>query len=1056
MSSERSQVATGWRQTDVAATIPEHFARQAARYPDHPAIAAPEWALTYAELDGLAARYVAWLCSSATPGDRIALLLRHDADLVASALAALRLACAVVVLNPIDPPARLAQILTDAEPAVLLTDGSYWRLAQQAAVSGLRVELISAASALEPAEANQPPPSPDDLAFLISTSGSTGKPKLVMQTHRGMLHQVLRYTTGLGIDHRDRVSLLLSLSGGRGLGATWTTLLGGATLCPFPTSERGVAGLAAWLEDQRVTVFDTLPSILRSLARTLPEDRRISGVRLVRLASEPAYKRDFEAYRRHFPLDSVLVHGLASSEAGMIAFARIRPGDTLPDGPLPVGRVADGLVIRLLDERSRPVPPGEVGEIVVGGGPLARGYWRDRKLTDQRFRAVDGERWLYTGDLAKSAPDGSLTIVGRADTQIKIRGYRVQLEEVEAALAAHPDVSAAAVALRTTERGNAQLTAYVCAAPGRTPAVPQLRRSLQATLPPYAVPARFVAVESLPLNANGKIDRGRLPEPAPAAGVESDDLDFASQTEAVLASVWSDALELDHIDPNATFFELGGDSLIAAAIATDLEDQLGVEVDFRAFAADPTIKTLAAHVEEVRQASVEGELQPLRKAPRIGPLSFAQTRFLRYRSITGPDIRWNMVVPFRIRGALDVTVFQEALNLVVARHEILRTSYVEWDGVPMAIVRPPEPAKLPIHDLRSDPDPNGRIQQIAEHEQRTPFDLENGPLLRLTLFRLGDEDYRLLRASHHIIHDAAESWTVFFDEIAQAYLALLEGRPIPFSTEPEIQYLDYAFSERASSGSRTQRYRAEVDWWERELEAPRQAVELPFTRPAPLIGERLTKEVIEWGLPAEHSAALDEVSRASRATYYMSRLAVFAALLAIETASDDLVIGTPLSTRNRAELQSVIGPFINFRILRLRFRDDPSLRDWLADVRRTVVDVVSHSSIPWEQLTAELKSRGVRPPRLTARFLTWWAMPPMEFGGLALEPLPKYYGEAWGFRLVVNPQDEAERCWAVLDPRVYDPDRVRGFLSRLKALVAAACAQPEHSLRDLHRALPHG
>jgi hypothetical protein len=326
-------------------------------------------------------------------------------------------------------------------------------------------------------------------------------------------------------------------------------------------------------------------------------------------------------------------------------------------------------------------------------------------------------------------------------------------------------------------------------------------------------------------------------------------------------------------------------------------------------------------------------------------------------------------------------------------------------------------------------------------------------LLRLQLLRTGEQEYRLLRSSHHIVHDAADSWKLFFDELARIYESLVGGGPAPRSSEPDLQYIDYAYWERVNSGRSAPRYRAEVDWWEQELQAASEPLELPFKRAIPVDGPRPAEDVVEWGLDAEQSVRLDEIARTCHATHYMSRLAAFAALLAIETGSDDFVIGTPVSTRNRAELQSMIGPFINFRMLRMRFRGDPNLVDWLADVRRTVIGVSSHSAIPWELVTAELRNRGLRLPQVAARFIVWSAVAPTQFCGLDLEPLPNRYGDSWGFRLVIDPRREADRCWAELDPMIYDPDQVRAFCSRLNALVAAASAEPRRSLRALHRAL---
>jgi hypothetical protein len=418
-------------------------------------------------------------------------------------------------------------------------------------------------------------------------------------------------------------------------------------------------------------------------------------------------------------------------------------------------------------------------------------------------------------------------------------------------------------------------------------------------------------------------------------------------------------------------------------------------------------------------------------------------------SINRTEARWHVAVPFEIRGPLDVDILRESVEQIVRRHEILRTTYTEHDGQPTAVVRPPGRVELPVDDLRGEPDPPARAEEILESELHVPYDLEAGPLLRLRVLRLGAQEYRLLRMSHHLINDAL-SWRVFFQELAQIYAALHAGRPSPLGVEPELQYLDYAFWERACLRPDSERYRSEVAWWQRQLDPPPAALTLPFARPQPDPNASPSSGVLRWGLPAADSDALDRIGRGAGATYFMTRLAVFGALLALDTGQRDYVIGTPVSTRIRAELQHMIGPFLNFGVLRLRFPEDPSFRGWLGEVRRAVVDTGLRVTIPWEELMPELRRREVQIPIIPARFVAWSALSPMRFAGIELESLPRRCADSWGFRLGVNRPYESDRCWAEFDPRTYDPAAVQGFLGRLQALVAAVCAEPDRSLRDLH------
>lgn len=1041
-----------WSEAETASSVPRRFAEQVRRGPDRPAIAGASRQLTYAQLDALADRCRAALLhhvGEPRAGDRVALLLGHDETVIAAALAAFGCAMTVVTLNRSDPPARLRQIGARAEPRVLITDEWHLELARAAGFrpADTLVDPWQAAVGSEPRPAGA---NPDDLAVLICTSGSTGEPKLVMHSHRNLLHNVMRYANGLAISEDDRVAWLASASGGQGLATALTTLLNGAVLCPFALVDRGVTGLAAWLRDQRISVFDTIPSVLRNFARTL-HGERIAGVRIVRIASEGALRGDFEAFERHFGAGAGLASVLASSEAGIVAQAIYHAGDDPPAGALPVGLPVAGVRVLVLDDGGRETPAGETGEIAVQGSHLSQGYWRDPALTAERFAVVEGERRLRTGDLARRTAGGILTVVGRADMQVKVRGNRLQLEEVEAALAAQPQVGGAAVLAAATASGDTRLTAYVLAADGSPPEAARLRRGLRTVLPAHAIPSAFVFVESFPLTAHGKIDRAglaALPPAAPAAGGRGL---VASETEELVAGVWCEAFERDEIGPDEAFLELGGDSLLAAQVAARVHDLFGIDLGLDAFASDPTVATLAAVVDERRTTSVRAGVAALRRVTRSGPLSSAQARM--WSAGGGSDPRWHVVVPFRVHGQLDADVLRASVQRLVARHEILRTTFVECDDRPLAVVRPSMAVELTVEDLRGAVDPLARAEEILTGELARPFDLERGPLLRLRLLRVGDAEQRLLRASHHIVHDAL-SWRIFLDELGLVYDALLDGRPSPLADAPELQYLDYAVWERASVRPGSPHREAEVDWWQRTLSPPPPPLRLPFARPERDPAAARDGGAIGWGLPPASSDALDRIGAAAGGTYFMTRLAAFASLLALDCGVDDLVIGTPVSTRSRTELQRMFGPFLNFGVLRLRIAGDAGFRDCMAEVRRVVLDVGAHVSVPWEQLSAQLRERGVAIPMVWARFVAWPVIAPMTLGGVTVEALPRRCTELWGFRLGVNRPHEADRCWAEFDPCLHDPVAVRRFLTRLTAFVAAICAAPDRPLGELHAALP--
>lgn len=1035
---------------DTESSIPARLARVLDDRAGGVAIGGGEGELSYAALDALAAGYVGACRDRGWPGagGRAALLMRHGGSQVAAALAVMRGGGALVTLNPSDPPARLSEIREAAAPAVLVTEE---RFLDRARAAGFREEQIVAG----PHEELHPqlPADPDALAFLICTSGSTGRPKIVMQTHRNMLHNILRYTNGLGVSPSERIAWLASMSGMQGIVTAWCALTNGATLCPFPLAERGLVGLADWVERERITLLDALPSILRSFDRALPPHRMIAGVRLVRLGSEPALRGDLEIFRRRFGGDTVLASVFGSSEAGTMAQNLIGQGDEPAGERLSVGRVTEGIEVELLDDRGRPVEAGEVGEIVVHGDHLSPGYWGDERLTTARFRTVDGRRSYRSGDLARRDEGGALTVLGRTDSLVKIRGNGVQLEEVEAALARQPGVAAAAVRVKRSADGDASLVAYVSARAASGLSASELRQAVRDRLPSYAIPAEFVLVQELPLNPNGKVDRARLEGLGAVAGTDRGPR-AGTEISELLASIWAGALERDRVDADERFLELGGDSLTAAVIAADVHEQFGVEFDLGSFDDELTLARMAAQIDE-RSLHAEPDSagpQPPRREPGadLAPLSFAQETMWRQAPKKGAG--FNGAAAFRIQGPLDVTVLRRSLEQIVCRHEVLRTGFELHDDEPVAVVHPPGELELSVADVSGEPDPERRALELLAADARMPFDLAVPPLLRLRLVRLGPDEHWLLRTIHHIVSDAL-SWQILIDELAASYSAFRQGHESPPTDDLPLQMGDYARWERCSTDRESPAFKAELDWWQRRLDPRPKPIVLPFVRPVPAPDASDADGVLDVFSPRAITAMLDGFGRGLGATYFMTRLAVFSALIGLETRREDLAIDTYVTLRRRAELRGMFGPLINQAVIRLRFSDEMSLERWVGAVRSEIVELSRHASIPFDLLIAELLARGVRRPVLGTRFQIDEEPAPVKFAGLKVAPLPRDPVRPWAFRLMVKPIEAGERWQAVFDPQLHDPVGVEQFLIRMRALAVSACAEPRRALGELHAAI---
>lgn len=608
---------------DAEQTLPERFSQIVAQHPDRMAIGTGDWRPTYTELDATANQVAnAIVARGGKIGDRVALLMRHDRPLIAAILGVLKTGRVVVVINPGDPSTRLRQTLDDAEPALILTDAANRKLADEIATDSNHV-LLYDDSRNQPSTAPDVDVRPDSLAFLIYTSGTTGRPKGVMQTHRNMLHNVLRQTRGLNLTAQDRIVLLASPGGGQGMATTWCALLNGAALCPFPAAERGVIGLGPWLNRNEITVYVSSVSIFRHFIRSLDPTDRFPTVRAVRFASEPAAAADVCAWRHHFPNDGILLNTLSSSETGNITRHRVDAEAFNNDERVPVGNAVEGIEILLLDEHGSVVTEnGAAGEIAVRSRFLSPGYWRNETLTAEKFSGDDanGFRMFRTGDFARRAPDGSLVFMDRGDARVKIRGYRIEISEIEDALTRMPGITAATVCARAARDGEQQLIAYVVNSNGGTTRPEALRHELRKTLPGYMVPARFVFLKELPLSANGKIDRQALPEPPEEQSAVPRNEKPRDIVEKSLTWIWEKVLGISAIGRRDNFFDLGGNSLQSTQVLAAIEESFGASLPPSTLIEHGTIEKLASLIAGHVVISSDSPLVPLRKAESGRPL----------------------------------------------------------------------------------------------------------------------------------------------------------------------------------------------------------------------------------------------------------------------------------------------------------------------------------------------------------------------------------------------------------------------------------------------------
>ncbi len=967
---ERRLLLETWNATRTAyprdATIHALFSAQAAATPEATAVVFGGARLTYSQLARQANQLAHHLGARGVGHESIvALYARRSLEMVVATLAILQAGAAYLPLDPDMPDARLAFMLEDAGVKVVVAAGA--SLAGRSLGGEICVDLTADAARIAQEPTGEPPPvgSAESLAYVMYTSGSTGTPKGVCVVHRGVVRLVRE--THYARFGSDEVFLQLApIAFDASTLEIWGALLNGGTLVVFPaempTPERiGEVLLAAGVTTLWLTaglfnaVVDERPEALRPLRQLLVGGEALSVPHVQKaLAALPGVR---------------LVNGYGPTEGTTFTTCHDVTSAEGATG-IPIGRPIANTVVHVLDAHRRLVPVGVPGELYLGGDGLARGYLRRPDLDAERFVPdpfVDDPRSrLYrTGDRVRRLADGTLAFLGRLDQQIKLRGFRIEPGEVEAALLAHPSVRECAVVVREDAPGDRRLCAYVVAAAG-APAPSGLRAWLEDRLPAYMVPAAFVALDALPLTPNGKLDRRALPAPGGAGQHANDEHAHVAPRgpiEETLAGIFAEVLRLppERVGAHADFFELGGHSLLATQAVSRIRAALGVELPLRALFEAPRLADLAARADAALRAGQGLDAPPLVARPRAaeGPLSFAQERLWFLHQLDPADPSYVVPLATRFEGPLDAAVLERVLREIVRRHDVLRTTFVLRGGHPVALVHPDASLDLPLTSLVDLPDAErpAALRRALAGEARRPFDLAAGPVLRARLFALGPHDHVLCLAMHHIVSDG---WTagVLDREITALHEAFAAGLPSPLADLP-IQYADFAAWQRDwLSGDVLDR---QLAYWRERLQGAPHAIDLPTDRPRPPLPTH-RGDLRTFTLGEAPTRALRDLARREGATLFMTLLAAFDVLLYRYSGQTDLLVGTPIANRTRAETEALAGFFVNTLVLRAQLDPERSFLDLLRQVREGALGAYAHQDAPFERLVQE-----IAPARDTSR-----------------------------------------------------------------------------------------
>ncbi len=1084
---QQQMLASGLVRADDAKTVAGDFASlfaaQAVSTPDAIAVVCEDQHLTYGDLLWRVERLAAYLQGHGVgPEVTVGLYLDRSLEAILGLLSILRAGGIYVPLDPGWPGERLAFILRDTQMSLLLTRQSLLAHLPRMPVACVCLDTDWPAIITTRELPQQNTPWFEQLAYVIHTSGSTGQPKGVGITRRSLDHFTSAAGRLLGIEPGDRVLQFASLSFDASLEEIAPCLSGGGTLCVRSESmlsdpHRFLQTCAMW----GVSVLDLPTAYWHELALDLDREEITlpASLRLVIIGGEKAQAQALAMWRRHTGEHVRLVNTYGPTEATVVASAhwveRKEAGRAREEAV--IGRALPHAQTYVLDRHLQPVPIGVPGELYIGGAGVARGYLHRPDLTAERFvphpfSQQPGARLYRTGDLARCLAGGELEFWGRVDSQVKIRGYRIEPGEIEAVLARHPLVRETVVLAREDAPGDKRLVAYVVSGqeiqePGDRAAIAaELRAYLQQSLPAYLLPGAFVLLDAFPRGTSGKVNRRVLPVPEQRGEELAGSWEAPrTPTEELLANLWTQVLRIEQVGRHDHFFHLGGHSLLATQLVARLRQVLGVEVSLRAIFDLPTLAGLAREIDTTRLSQQPLPMPPLLPHTHRGeaPLSYAQQRLWFLDQLQPESSAYNIALTLELSGQLNIATLECCFQELARRHEGLRTAIVMRDGRPMQLIASSGQIPLLLLDisLLNEEAREQELDRLAQQEAQRPFDLTQGSLMRTTLIRLEEERHVLLLTMHHIITDAW-SMGVLLRELAALYRARVQGTiaNLPVSS---IQYADYALWQRqwlegwqednGQGGSEgTSPLEQQLVYWQQQLAGAPALLELPIDHPRPQVQTFRGAHYV-FPISPPLLAGLRQLSRQEGTTSFMTLLAAFVAVLARYSGQEDIVVGTPIANRMRAEVEGVLGFFVNTLALRLDLSGNLSIRELLKQVREVALEAYAHQDLPFERLVDALHPQ--RDLSYTPLFQVIFALQNvttavLDLPELTVVSLPVESGIA-RFDLTLTVQESQQEMLGILEYNLdmFEPATIQRLAGHFQTLLQAMVARPAQRLADL-------
>ena len=942
-SQEKSKVLYEFNNTNTEyeknKTMHQLFEEQVEKAPDNIALKFEAETMTYRKLNEKSNQLARMLLDSGVKsGDNVGLITQRNFGMIIGMLAILKAGAAYVPIDPDYPQERLKYIASNSKVSALLVEKGY-------AIENRREEKVididyDKMTLFHSDNLNIDKDS-RELAYIIYTSGSTGLPKGVMIEHHSAINLISWVNREFEVGEKDTLLFITSMCFDLSVYDIFGMLAaGGKIVIAGKGKVQNPEDLKDILVKENITFWDSVPSTMNYLVNSLEEssDEFIQdSLRLVFMSGDWIPVKLPDKIRRYFPGARLISLGGATEGTVWSIYYPIEKVSEYQTS-IPYGRPIDNNYFYILDDNGRVLPEGVAGELYIGGVGVARGYMGNDEKTAASFVkdrfCNDAEAMMYkTGDLGRMLPDGNIEFLGRKDHQVKIRGYRVELGEIENQLQGHEFITDAVVADWADAGGNKYLCAYIVSEQELT--IQELKDYLSRKLPDYMIPSYFMNLDKLPFTSNGKIDRKSLPEPHVNMGTGTEYETPSTDIEKKLVKIWEEVLEAEKVGVNDSFFDLGGHSLIATTLVSNIHKELNFEIPLREIFNTPTVKEIAQYIENA-QSSIYSPIEPVESRGYYA-LSYAQRRLYLLSQKSGASVSYNTPDAIEIQGVVDKEKFSETFSKLIERHEALRTYFEIADGEPVQRILDRVEFSVEYSEAEEDDIP-GIINKFVR-----PFDLEKAPLLRVKLISIGNDRHILAYDMHHIISDGV-SMKILVEEFARIY----NGNDL----DPlKIQYKD--FSEWQNKRMSSEKIKSQETYWMKVFEGEIPLLDLPTDFPRPE-EQSFEGDSITLTADRELTEKINAVALETGSTLYMVLLCAYNILISKYTGQEDIIVGSPTSGRTHADIEKVIGMFVNTLALRNRPEGRKTINQFIKEVKENSLKAFENQEYQFEELVERL------------------------------------------------------------------------------------------------------